>query len=198
MLSPSNWRAYDTPFKRHLSFWDLNNDGFIYFGETLRGNLALGLDFPVAFIGAIGIQTMYGNTHPFFFGPFNGIEIARVPRSSERNMLESIDASRLPGKGLDRTTFIQMSRANGLVDWMHVYGLWALAANRQSGLIGPSDVRSFQKGTMLYDLEKRRKDRSDVLPLTRGGPISVAGHSWFVGKLFGVEVYRTENDGKSN
>jgi hypothetical protein len=42
----------------------------------------------------------------------------------------------------------------------------------------------------LREIERRRKDRSQVLPLWRGGPISVSGHSWFVGKLFGVEVYR--------
>jgi hypothetical protein len=28
----------------------------------------------------------------------------------------------------------------------------------------------------------------------RGGPISVSGHSWLVGKMFGVQVYQEKNE----
>ena len=69
-------------------------------------------------------------------------------------------------------------------------GVWALAADVKTGRIEGEDIVAFQKGTLLKEIERRRKDRSQVLPLWRGGPISVSGHSWFVGKLFGVEVYR--------
>lgn len=186
-MSSQPKRPYSTPFKQHLSFYDRDGDGLIYFGDSLRANLSLGLDFPVALVGAIGIQSIYGNTRPFLSGPFNVIEIDRV--SSERNMLEDVDLLSIPSDGIERKALVASSGANTLLDRMHVMGLWALAADKQ-GRLSSNDIRKFQKGTMLFELEKRRKDRSDVLPLRRGGPISVAGHSWFVEKLFGVKVYQ--------
>ena len=153
----------------------------------MRANLSLGLDFPAALVGSIGIHCYYGNTRPFFFGPFRGIDIVRV--KDERNMLEGIESSASSPSAIDRKTMIASSGATTLLDRLHVWGLWALAANEQ-GKIAMDDVRKYQEGTMLYDLEKRRKGRSDVLPLSRGGPIIVSGHSWFVEKLFGVKVYQ--------
>lgn len=179
---------YRTPFQRHLSFFDRDNDGFIYFGESLRGNLAIGLDFPVAVGMALGYHAMYGNTRPFFFGPFNGIEIAKV--QSQRNMLEQVKLDEVPARGMGRKSLLAASYPNSFIEKTHVWGLWAFAASRE-GYISAHDIELYQQGVMLFELEKRRKDNRDhVLPLYRGGPISVAGHSWFVDKLFGVKVYQ--------
>ena len=74
-------------------------------------------------------------------------------------------------------------------------GLWALAADVKSGLLHGGDVELFTKGDVLKEVaERRRNSREQVLPLLRGGPISVAGHSWVVGKVFGVEVYKVKED----
>ncbi|KAK5087380.1 hypothetical protein LTR70_000294 [Exophiala xenobiotica] len=188
-------RRYNTSFQRHLSFFDQNGDGFIHFGECLRGNLAIGLDFPVAVGMTLVYHVAYGNTRPFFFGPFNPIEVARV--KSERNMLEHVRLNEVPAAGMGRSALVSSAQPAGLVDRTHVYGLWAITADRQ-GNISPNDIKMYQEGTMLYDLAKRRRDNRDhVLPLYRGGPISVAGHSWFVDKLFGVKVYQLPDENKS-
>lgn len=184
-------KNHHTPFKRHLSFYDLDNNGVIYLSESLRANLSLGLDFPVALVSAIGLQIYYGNTRPVFFGPLNGIDISRITRDQERIMLEQMDFTfRTIGSGFDRKSFVQGSGATSMIDKMHVMGLWALAANRD-GMISPQDVRRCQDGSILWEVQRRRRDRSDVLPLLRGGPISVAGHSYFVDKMFGVKVYQS-------
>lgn len=179
-----------TPFKRHLSFYDLDNNGVIYLSESLRANLSLGLDFPVALLTAIGLQCYYGNTRPAFFGPLNGIDIARIPKTEERTMLEGMDFTyRTVGSGFGRDALLKGSGASSWVDKAHVAGIWALAANGD-GMVSMKDVRRCQEGSILWELQRRRMDRSDVLPLMRGGPISVVGHSWFVDKLFGVKVYQ--------
>jgi len=188
-------RQYPSPFQRHLSFYDRDDDGFIHFGESLRGNLAIGLDFPVAVGMALGYHLAYGNTRPFFFGPFNAIEIAKV--KAVRNMLEHVRSNELSACGIGRRTLVAAAAPVGFVDKMHIYGLWALAANRE-GVISTNDIKMYQKGIMLYELADRRKgNRDHVLPLSRGGPISVAGHSWFVDKLFGVKVYQLLDEKKN-
>ena len=192
MSSPQHQTSY-TPFKRHLSFYDLDHNGVIYLSESLRANLSLGLDFPVALISAIGLQMYYGNTRPAFFGPLNGIDISRITSEQERTMLENVDFTfRTVGSGFDRRNLVEGSRAVSMIDKMHVTGIWALAANKD-GMVSVQDVRSCQNGSILWEIQRRRRDRADVLPLSRGGPISVAGHSWFVEKLFGVKVYQTSD-----
>lgn len=181
-------RRYTSPFQRHLSFFDRDNDGFVYFGESLRGNLAIGLDFPVAFGMAMGVHTIYGNTGSALYGPFRGIEISQV--RARRNMLEKVQLQDVPKNGMGRKTLVAAAYPVGILDSMHVNGLWALAANK-SGTISAQDIELYQKGIAFYELEKRRKDNRDhVLPLYRGGPISVAGHSYFVDRMFGVKVYQ--------
>jgi hypothetical protein len=51
-------------------------------------------------------------------------------------------------------------------------GLWALAADTETGRLKGGDVVGFQRGTLLQEIEKRRKGREQVLPLWRGGPLS--------------------------
>ena len=94
-----------------------------------------------------------------------------------------------------RSQIMERAREDrGVLASLDALGLWALAADVKSGLLKGEDVVSFQRGTLFEKIEKRRKHRDQVLPLWRGGPISVAGHSWVVGRLFGVEVYL---DGKN-
>jgi len=190
-------QRYSTPFQRHLSFFDRNDDGFVHFGEALRGNLSIGLDFPVALIMALGYHIIYGNTRSTLFGPFNPIEIAKVHTS--RDMLESIDVEDLPARGIPRKDLVRFAQPSGFMDRAHVNGLWAFAANRQ-GFISAHDIRLYQQGVMLYELARRRTEikdnRDNVLPLYRGGPISVTGHSWFVDKLLGVKVYQQPKEQK--
>lgn len=189
-------RRYASPFQRHLSFFDRNNDGFIYFGESLRGNLSVGLDFPVAVAMAFGYHAVYGNTGTMLLGPFRGIDITKV--RAKRNMLEQIPLESVPEQGLSRKEVVALARANGLMDRAHTSGLWAFSASRQ-GYLSKDDIKLYQQGTMLYELERRRKDNRDhVLPLYRGGPISVAGHSYFVDKMFGVKVYQLPQNSKSD
>lgn len=189
-MGSSDFPAPWTPFKRHLSFYDLDGDGVIHFGESLRANLSLGLDFPVALLAAIGLQTYYGNTRYFFAGPLNNIDISKITPAQERTMLENMDFTYRPvGSGFDRRALSKGSGAKSVLDKAHVMGLWTLAANRD-GLVSVSSVKQIQEGTILWEVQKRRKDRSDVLPFLRGGPIVVSGHSLFVDWLFGVKVYQ--------
>lgn len=184
-------QRYQTPFQRHLSFFDRDNDGFIHFGESLRGNLAIGLDFPVAVGMACGYHIIYGNTRPFFFGPLNPIEISRV--TAQRNMLEQVKLEDVPIRGMGRKTLLAASYADGYIERVHVNGLWAFAATRK-GFVSAEDINLYQQGVMLYELERRRRDNRDhVLPLYRGGPLWVTGHSWFVGKFFDVTVYQSND-----
>ena len=48
-------------FKRHLAFFDLNNDGKITIFETLQAWLRLGLNFPFSVLCTFGLQLLYSN-----------------------------------------------------------------------------------------------------------------------------------------
>lgn len=85
---------------------------------------------------------------------------------------------------------MSLAGRNGWTGQADAIGVWSLAADVNTGRIEGEDVVAFQKGTLLKKIEERRKDRSQVLPLWRGGPISVSGHSWVVGRMLGVEVYQ--------
>ena len=71
--------------------------------------------------------------------------------------------------------------------------LWALAADVRTGLMKGDDILAFQEGTLHERLEEKRKARTQVLPLWRGGPIFVSGHSWAVKKVFNIDVYRKKS-----
>jgi hypothetical protein len=188
-------RPYNTPFKRHLAFFDLDNDGTIYIGESLRACLSLGLNFPASLVMASGMQMIYGNTRPIFFGPFNGIDISKVPRNKERYMLDDIEQLTMrrddDHRGLTCQELVSAARipGRGLMDQMHVLGIWAIAADKE-GRLNLEDMRLARQGCLMNEIMKRRKDRSDVLPFLRGGPIGIGGHSWFCEKTFGVRVYQ--------
>jgi len=174
------------PFHRLLSFYSnlspTPDTQTIRLQDSLRGNLALGLDFPVAFAIAVGRHLFLKNTSFFSLN----IHVPSVP--TKATLLDGIAVEEK--KSYTCSELVGLAGRNGWSGQADAVGVWALAADVHTGRIEGEDVVAFERGTLLKEIERRRKDRSQVLPLWRGGPISVSGHSWFVGKLFGVEVYQ--------
>ena len=187
MASNQKIQPYQTPFKRHLAFFDLNNDGFIYLGDSLRGCLSLGLNFPVSLAMAMGMQVVYGNVGSPLYGPLRGIEIRNV--RNERYMLQRLTIVDDHKGTLTRSQLLDTTKKRKFIDQAHIYGIWALAANKE-GQLSSRDIKLCQEGFLLPEIEKRRRHRRDVLPFSRGGPISVSGHAWLVEKAFGIRVYQ--------
>ncbi|KAK4553416.1 hypothetical protein LTR86_009473 [Recurvomyces mirabilis] len=156
----------------------------IRLGDSLRGNLALGLDFPVALAIAVGRHIWLRNTGIFSLS----IHVPSV--TTTKTLLDGIPIDEK--KDYTRSEIVRAAKQNGTVGQLDAFGVWALASDVETGLLKGSDVVSFQRGTLLQEIERRRKTRKQVLPLWRGGPISVAGHSWAVNAVFGVQVYRTD------
>ena len=111
-------------------------------------------------------------------------------------MLEDLPISEHKGCDLSRRELMEVVKGKGLMDRVHVWGLWAISA-RGNGRVDAEDLRRVQQGKVLWELRERRRGRQDVLPFLRGGPGSVGGHSWAVERLFGVEVYQEKNEKKS-
>ena len=111
-------------------------------------------------------------------------------------MLEDLPISDHKGCDLSRQELMEAVKGRGVMDEIHVWGLWAIAA-RGNGRVDAGDLRRMQQGNVLWELRERRKGRQDVLPFLRGGPGSVGGHSWAVERLFGVEVYKEKGEKKS-
>lgn len=179
------------PFHRLLAFYSNRNPDdtqTIRLQDSIRGNLALGLDFPVALGIAVGRHLWLKNTGIFSLNihvpsvkwretPLHGIEVDEKAEYT-------------------RSEIVKLAREKiGLFGAVDALGFWALAADVKSGKLKGEDVVGFQQGRVFERIEKRRKwrDHADeqVLPLSRGGPIWVAGHSWVVGRMFGVEVYKS-------
>ncbi|KAK4549127.1 hypothetical protein LTR36_007584 [Oleoguttula mirabilis] len=174
------------PFHRLLAFYSNRSDApdtqTIRLQDSLRGNLALGLDFPAALGLAIGRHMWLRNTSFFSLN----IHVPSV--SVKQTLLDGIAIDEK--KEYTRAEIVAAARSNGVMGQADALGLWALASDVRSGMLKGEDIVGFQRGTLLGRIERRRKDRSQVLPFYRGGPISVTGHSWFVNKLFGVDVYQ--------
>lgn len=180
------------PFHRLLSFYSNRNphdSQTIRLQDSVTGNLALGLDFPVACAVALGRHLFLRNVSFFSLSIFvptiswrsTPIEGLQVDAKKEYTCSELVSEAR-------RQNF-------GIMGVVECAGLWALAADVKSGLLQGEDVEEFKRGDILRTVAERRRDNRDqVLPLWRGGPISVAGHSWVVGRVFGVEVYREKED----
>ena len=182
-------------FQRHLLHFAAPNSTKITLLSSLRASLALGLDFPVALTLSIGLRILYA---PFPY--LSPVDIPSIPQSSWRTQLED---AKLTVDTYTRADLLHLyhssakyNRSDPLtrsVDTMHVISFWAMTADVGSGLVSRRDVERFQAGEWEGEVVRRRRSRrrgeGDVLPLWRGGPISVAGHSWFVRKLFGVRVY---------
>jgi len=176
------------PFHRLLSYYSnlsaTPDNQTIRLIDSLRGNLALGLDFPFALTIAIGRHLFLRNV------PWSlNIHIPRVGWKTTPLEGVEIDEKRT----YTQAEFVaEVRKTKGWFGAMDGLGVWALAADVHTNKLKGEDVVSFQQGTLLERIEERRKGRDQVLPLWRGGPISVAGHSWAVNYFFGVKVYRVD------
>jgi len=156
------------PFHTLLSWYSTRSSTpdtkTIRLSDSLRGNLALGLDFPVALGVAIGRHLFLRNTGLFSLS----IHIPAV--SMTKTLLEGVDVDEK--KEYTRAEIVRLAGKNGWMGQVDALGLWALASDVQTGLLRGEDVVGFQRGTLFRDIEKRRRGRGQVLPFYRGGPIS--------------------------
>ncbi|KAF1818755.1 uncharacterized protein K489DRAFT_374108 [Dissoconium aciculare CBS 342.82] len=158
------------PFHRLLSYYSNRSqkpdNETVRLGDSLRGNLALGLDFPVALGVAIGRHLFLRNVSWLSLD----IHIPRVGWKTTPLEGVKVDEKR----DYSRAEFLNVVRqTKGWFGVLDALGLWALAADCRTGRISGEDVVGFQRGTLLHRVEERRKiGREQVLPLVRGGPIS--------------------------
>ena len=156
------------PFHRLLAWYsnksDSPNTQTIRLTDSLRGNLALGLDFPVALAVAVGRHLYFRNTGIFSLG----IHVPSV--STKKTLLDGIPIDEK--KEYTRAEIVGAAKPNGVLGQIDAIGLWALASDVRSGLLHGEDVVAFQQGTLFDRLERRRLGRDHVLPFYRGGPIS--------------------------
>ncbi|KAJ8603392.1 hypothetical protein MRB53_042159 [Persea americana] len=153
---------YKTAFQRHMSYFDRNQDGLIYPLECLRSSLALGLNFPASCALAFGLQCLYVNSNYLRLG----VKVSDI--KNERTQLET---AKFDEASYSRAQLLQLVKDKSYVEKAHIYMLWNLAADR-TGRVSAEDLKSFQDGHLLYDIEERRRNRSDVLPFSRLGPFS--------------------------
>lgn len=191
-----------TAFQRHLLFFSTpTQPPRLTFLSALRAATKLGLDMPVAVILSLSLRIMYAP----FPNLFSAITIEQIPRNKHRTQLENVSLPSSTSKVEEQYTckdllgmldsdssttkmrFVEKQMNRG-----HVVGFWAMAANSHSNRVSRDDVERFQQGGWEDEVTKRRRDRSDILPLRRGGPMWVTGHSWAVGKLLGVRVYKAK------
>ena len=155
------------PFHRLLAFYS-NRSSYpdtqtIRIQDSIRGNLALGLDFPVALGMAIGRHLWLKNTSLFSLNIY-------VPSVTVKNtLLEGVDVDEK--KEYTCSEIVTAAKPNGIKGQVDAIGLWALASDVKTGKLKGQDVVSFQRGTLFNEIEKRRKGTGQVLPLYRGGPI---------------------------
>jgi len=156
------------PFHRLLAWYSNRSDSpdtqTIRLQDSLRGNLALGLDFPAALGLAVVRHAWLKNTG------FFSLNIYVPSVSVKRTLLDGVAIEEK--KEYTRSEILAAARPNGIMGQVDAFGLWALASDVRSGMLKGEDIVSFQRGTLFETVEKRRQDRSQVLPLWRGGPIS--------------------------
>ncbi|KAK5135140.1 hypothetical protein LTR08_005526 [Meristemomyces frigidus] len=156
------------PFHRLLSFYSNRSNSpdtlTIRLQDSVRGNLALGLDFPAALGLAIGRHAWLRNTG------FFSLNIHVPSISVKTTLLDGIPIDEK--KEYTRSEIVAAARQNGVMGQADAMGLWALASDVKTGMLKGEDIVAFQRGTLLDMIEWKRKDRSQVLPFYRGGPIS--------------------------
>lgn len=175
-----------TTFQTHLLHLTLQKSNIITPYESLRGFLSLGFDFPVALVSAIALPFAYGNTG--FLS--HKIDVEKIPRGKQPSQLEDVEVGeREGGGGFTRKRLLELGdreyhqskggEVRGLKkrisDKMHLLGVWVIGAQTQGpgkGLLNGATLEAFRRGDFFEAIRERRRDRSDVLPLWRGGPIS--------------------------
>ena len=188
-------------FQRHLLFFSTPSPRpRLTFDSALRAGVKIGLDLPIAALLSLSLRLLYA-PYPYFWSP---IYIDEIPVSLHRTQLVS---AKLPKEKADYTcsdllTLLNQSEGGGAgkgwlkqkIDQGHVVGFWTMAADAATHRVGNEDVERFQQGEWEKAVVERREERRDVLPLWRGGPIWVGGHSRVVGRLLGVRVYERKGE----
>lgn len=177
------------PFQRHLAYYAANASPprRITLMSALRASLALGLNFPVSLLLAIGMRLYYSSNL------LSSVNVDSLPQAKHRTQLEDMPVDRPTYAAADLLAAYTADRPRpglaGILDRAHIYGFWTMAADTKTNRLAKDDVKRFQRGDWQTDVVKRRRGREDVLPFWRGGPIGVGGHSWAVKTFFGVRVY---------
>lgn len=160
-----------TSFQRHIAHFNTTSTGIITPFQSLKTFLSVGFDFPVALVSAFSLPLRYGNCG---FLSLN-IDVAKIPPAKQPSQLESVSMQK---ESYDRSEFLALLKDDGRDGWLdrlHMIGYWTMAAATQGserGRIGKEDIEAIQEGVLMKKLQQRRRDRHDVLPLWRGGPIS--------------------------
>lgn len=158
------------PFQRLLTFFARQSGPpdkqHITFMDSLRGDLSLGLDFPVALVLALTRHLIFRTS---------GFTIHIPSVRSSRLLLGGPGAFQVDTKQrYTRSELVSLARQGekgGLVAQADAVGLWMLAADTKDGKVSGEEVSMFQKGEIMERIVERRRGRDDVLPLWRGGPI---------------------------
>lgn len=152
-------------FQRLLTFFATRspspNKTTITFLDSLRGDLSIGLNFPIALFLALTRHLVFRNSGYF------DIHVPAVQTS--RKLLGGPGAFDID-EGREYGVFELVGSVSGVVPKFDALGVWALAAG-PGGRVSGRDVRGFQRGEVMEGLvERRRVGREDVLPFWRGGP----------------------------
>lgn len=145
----------------------------IRFIDSLRGDLALGFNFPISVLLSLARHIIF-RTGPGIFSLSIHIPSVKL----DRKLLGGPGAYSIdPEKRYSLTevmkTLKDSSEGGNLKDQLDAFGIWTMAAERKDGKITGRDLRDFQEGTVLDNIAKRRRTgRDDVLPFWRGGPLS--------------------------
>lgn len=194
-------RSTYSAFQKHLVFFSTpTTPPRLTFGSALRAGVSLGLDFPVAVLLSFSLRLLYA-PFPYLWSP---IIVDNIPASSHRTQLENATL-RKETSGYtcsELLSLLQQSEAgkhdkgwlSHKIDQGHIVGFWTMAANTRTHTVSKEDVERFQQGNWEDAVVERRRGLHDVLPLWRGGPIWVGGHSWAVRKLLGVRVYEAKGE----
>lgn len=183
-------KASYTAFQRHLSFFSTpTKPPRLTILSGVRAALSLGLDFPIALLLSLSLRLMYSPIPHIW----STISVENIPRSLHRTQLENARLSKSEYTCSELLGLLPTDSRQGFVkhkiDQGHVIGFWAMAANTKTHTVARSDVERFQQGEWEESVARRRRERNDVVPLWRGGPIIVSWHSWAVKTFFGVRVY---------
>lgn len=171
-----------TIFQKHLLNLTLSKSNIITPYESLRGFLSLGFDFPVALVSSIALPVVYGNSGFLW----RNIDVLKIPRGRHPTQLENV---KVPvGKegftrggvvklveGEYKRSGLEVGRVKRLFDRVHLLGVWVIGAKTEGvgkGSVDRKTLEAFMKGEFFEIVRERRRNRGDILPLWRGGPIS--------------------------
>lgn len=176
------------PFHRLLTFFarqsrssatSTSTATSISFIDSLRGDIALGFNFPISLLLSLARHLYFRNTPSSSLLSLK-IDIPNV--KLDRKLLGGPGAYSTSIKANQDYSLSELqnvikkkegNNGNNLKDRLDAFGIWSLAARRKDGKVTGNDLIAFQEGTVLESIAKRRRrGREEVLPFWRGGPLS--------------------------